>query len=229
MGMEKEPQVNDKRRFNPDGTPRAEQSDTASAEAATEESVAAAGAGEQPQAAEPQASKSDRAMFEGEQQFQIEKLSSDLTSARKRVDELARAYKELLADREEFKARLSRERERLLDVERGNVAQALLEAIDQLELVVQASTDTESALYQGVKLIRDGLLTKAQQFGIERLNLVGKAYDPNAAEAADMEITHEKSEDQKVLAELRAGYRLGDRVIRPARVKVAKYVQPAQA
>lgn len=217
--MEKEPQVKDKRRFNPDGTPRTE--DSAEAQEA--------GAGELPRAEEGDASNADRAIFEGEQQLQIEKLTSELASSRKRVDELARAYKELLADREEFKARLSRERERLLNVERGNVAEKLLEAIDELELVVQGSNDTESALYQGVKLIRDGLLTKAQQFGIERLNLVGKPYDPNAAEAADMAITHDEAEDQKVLAEIRAGYRLGDRIIRPARVKVAKYVQPAQA
>lgn len=217
--MEKEPQVNDKRRFNPDGTPR------------TDESAPAQdpGAGNDPRAEEAQASKADRTIFEGEQQLQIEKLTTELAASRKRVDELARAYKELLADREEFKARLSRERERLLDVERGNVAQALLEAIDELELVVQGSNDTESALFQGVKLIRDSLLNKAQQFGIERLNLVGRPYDPNAAEAADMTITHDEAEDQKVLAELRAGYRLGDRIIRPARVKVARYVKPAQA
>lgn len=226
--MEKEPQVNDKRRFNPDGTPRSEESSAEAAQTApSAEAAQNAPAAEAPQG--EQAAPSDRAIFEGEQQLQIEKLTSDLASSRKRVDELARAYKELLADREEFKARLSRERERMLDVERGNVAGVLLEAIDELELVVQGSTDTDSALYQGVKLIRDGLLTKAQQFGIERLNLVGKTFDPNAAEAADMEMTHDEAEDQKVLAELRAGYKLGDRIIRPGRVKVAKYVRPAQA
>lgn len=218
--MEKEPQVNDERRFNPDGTPRTEDEATQAQDP---------GAATDPRAEEAQASKADRTIFEGEQQLQIEKLTTELASSRKRVDELARAYKELLADREEFKARLSRERERLWDVERGKVAHALLEAIDELELVVQGSKDTESALYQGVKLIRDSLLTRAQQFGIERLDLVGRPYDPNAAEAADMAITHDEAEDQKVLAELRAGYRLGDRIIRPARVKVARYVRPARA
>ena len=44
-----------------------------------------------------------------------------------------------------------------------------------------------------------------------------------------MEITTSPDDDQKVVAEVRAGYRLKERVIRPARVKVAKYVAPAQA
>lgn len=222
--MEKDPQVNDRRRFDRDGNPRAEEPGQPAEPA---QPVAVEGAASEPQQAPGGAEA--RGVFEGEQQLQLEKLTSELAASRRRVDELARAYKELLSDREEFKARLSRERERLWDVERGKVAQALLEALDELDLVVNASTDTDSALYQGVKLIRDGLLNRAQQFGIERLELVGRPFDPNTAEAADMAITHEEAEDQRVLAEVRAGYRLGERVIRPARVKVARYVRPAQA
>jgi molecular chaperone GrpE len=59
--------------------------------------------------------------------------------------------------------------------------------------------------------------------------VVGRPYDPNTAEATDMEITPNPDDDQKVIAEARAGYKLKDRIIRPARVKVAKYVAPAQA
>jgi molecular chaperone GrpE len=89
--------------------------------------------------------------------------------------------------------------------------------------------EVSSPLGQGVKMIRDGLLSKVQASGIERIQVVGQPYDPNTAEAFDMEITPEPDEDQRVVAEVRAGYKLKDRVIRPARVKVAKYVPPAQA
>ena len=64
---------------------------------------------------------------------------------------------------------------------------------------------------------------------IERIQVVGQPYDTNTAEATDMEITTQPDEDQRVVAEIRAGYRMKDRIIRPARVKVAKYVAPAQA
>jgi molecular chaperone GrpE len=159
-----------------------------------------------------------------------QRLEAELEASRRRVDELARAYQAVNKDREEFKQRLTRERERMMDVERGNVAVSLLEAIDELDrCLTMSGQEANSALGQGVKMIRDGLLSKVQSMGIERLQLVGQPFDPNTAEAADMEITPQPEEDQKVVAEVRAGYRMKDRVIRPARVKVAKYVAPAQA
>jgi len=158
-----------------------------------------------------------------------QRLEAELEASRKRVDQLARAYQDLNKDREEFKQRLTRERERMMDVERGNVAQALLEAIDELDRCLSMSGQDTSPLAQGVKMIRDGLLGRLTPLGIERIQVVGLPYDPNTAEATDMEITTNPDEDQKVVSEARAGYRLKERIIRPARVKVAKYVAPAQA
>jgi molecular chaperone GrpE len=160
-----------------------------------------------------------------------QRLEAELDATRRRVDQLARAYQEVQKDREEFKQRLTRERERMMDVERGNVATVLLEAVDELDrsLSMSGADAASSPLAQGVKMIRDGLLSKLQQMGIERIQVVGRPYDPNTAEATDMEITPNPDEDQKVVAEARAGYKLKDRIIRPARVKVAKYVAPAQA
>ncbi|WP_224360954.1 nucleotide exchange factor GrpE [Hyalangium versicolor] len=159
-----------------------------------------------------------------------QRLEAELDATRRRVDELARAYQAVNKDREEFKQRLTRERERMMDVERGNVAVSLLEAIDELDrCLTMSGQEANSPLGQGVKMIRDGLLTKVQSLGIERLQVVGQPFDPNTAEAADMEITPQPEDDQRVVAEVRAGYRMKDRIIRPARVKVAKYVAPAQA
>ena len=118
----------------------------------------------------------------------------------------------------------------MMDVERGKVATTLLEAMDELDLSLSMSGgDAASALAKGVKIIRDGLLAKLQQAGIERIQVVGQPYDPNTAEATDMELCAHPDEDQKVVAEVRAGYRLKERIIRPARVKVAQYIAPAQA
>ena len=151
----------------------------------------------------------------------------ELDAAHKRIDELARAYQALERDRDDFKKRLLRERERVLDVERGEVALALLEAIDDLDLALAKTDDTPFAA--GVRVIREDLLKKAEGMGIERVALVGTSYDPNVAEAADLEVTPEAHKDNLVTAELRAGYRMKDRVVRPARVKVARYVKPAEA
>ena len=160
---------------------------------------------------------------------EVQRLQAELDAARRRVDELARAYQALNQDREEFKARLRREREQMLDVERGNVALTVLEAVDELDRALSASASDTGPLAQGVRLIRDGLLSKVGAQGIQRFDVVGQPYDPNNAEATDMELTADPDADGHVVAEVRAGYRLKDRVIRPARVKVAKYVAPAKA
>jgi molecular chaperone GrpE len=197
---ESEPvRVNDRRRFDPDGKPRED-------------------VGEFPA----------EAALSPEQE-ELGRVRQELQTAHKRVDELARAYQALQLDREEFKQRLSRERDRLLDVERGNVVTALLEAIDELDLCLQVSGSENSPLAKGVGLIRDKLLAQVVAQGVERLRPVGLTFDPNWAEAADMEVTTNPDEDQRITAELRAGYKMKDRVLRPARVRVAKFIQPATA
>lgn len=162
-----------------------------------------------------------------EETSEVDRLNADLDAARKRIDELARAYQAGERDREAFKQRIARERDQLLDVERGKVAQTLLEAIDQLDLCLQNADD--SPLARGVRLIRSNILKQADASGIELVNLVGQPFDPNFAEASDMEVTPNEADDGVVLAATRACYQLKGRVIRPGQVKVAKYVKPADA
>lgn len=217
--------VTDHRRFDPEGNPRPDGSDEVTGSPEAESVEATAAAEQEPElpaeaSAEPPPPSSVQ---------EVNALELELAKTRKRVDELARAYQELSQDREAFERRLSREREQLIRVEKGNVALTLLEAVDELDLCLAASQEDTSPLAQGVRLIRENMLGKLSALGVERFDPVGQTFDPNLAEAADMEITSEASEDQKVVAELRAGYRLEGRVIRAARVKVAKYVRPAQA
>jgi molecular chaperone GrpE len=157
----------------------------------------------------------------------VEELTAQLHASQKRVNELAYALQAGERDREQFKERLSRERERMLDVEKGKIAVALVEAIDQLELSLQSADD--SPLARGVKLIREGLLKQAEGLGVERVELTGKPYDPNLAEANDMELTTSPDDDGKVTAVLKPAYQLKGRVIRAGVVRVARYVKAAEA
>jgi len=213
--------VNDRRRFDPAGNPR--EPDPGEPPRAGESGAAQHSGGTAE--ASQNGPNADRARAEADN----EALHKELEVARKRVDELARAFQALNNDREDFKQRLSRERERMLDVEKGNIAQILLEVLDELDLSLQAASSDDSPLAHGVRLIRDGILSKLQTLGIERVDPLGEPFDPNSSEAADVEITTDPAKDQKVVGVTRAGYRLKDRVIRPARARVAKYVKPADA
>ncbi|NMO14433.1 nucleotide exchange factor GrpE [Pyxidicoccus fallax] len=206
-----------------DGNPRTD------AAPETQQAQTANGPGPASGAGEPSSQQSQGAQAAPPVDTEKEQLRAELDATRKKYDQLARAYQDVNRDREEFKQRLTRERDRMMDVERGNVATTLLEAIDELDRCLAASAQDTSPLAQGVRMIRDGLLAKVQGTGIERIQVVGQPFDPNVAEATDMEITTTPDDDQKVVAEVRAGYRLKERIIRPARVKVAKYVAPAQA
>jgi molecular chaperone GrpE len=215
--------VRDRRRFDSAGNPRGQEPGVSSRE------------GEMDTRAGQPAQGSDQGARNGPEagragvEADNEGLRAELEAARKRVDELARAFQSLSSDREDFKQRLSRERERMLDVEKGNIAQVLLDVLDELDLSLQAVPNDDSPFARGVRLIRDGILAKLQSLGIERVDPLGQRFDPNLAEASDVEITSDPANDQKVVGVVRAGYRLKDRVIRPARVKVAKYVKPADA
>ena len=194
--------VNDKRRYNPDGTPRAGAPDPEPQQT-----------GDPSEAAAPT--------------DEVSELRAELEAARRRVDELARGIQEVMRDRDDFKQRIQRERERMLEVEKGQVAQSLIEAIDELDLSLAA--DDGSPFAQGVRLIRDKLLQKLAANGIERIALVGRPYDPNAAEAVDIELVSSPAQNDRVLAEQRPAYALRGRVIRPGRVKVGRYLEPAKA
>jgi len=196
--------VNDKRRYNPDGTPRAGVPET-----------------------EPQQTETPSEVGSPDAPDEVTQLRAELEAARRRVDELARGIQEVMRDRDDFKQRIQRERERMIEVEKGQVAQSLIEAIDELDLSLAA--DDGSPFAQGVRLIRDKLLQKLAASGIERLALLGRPYDPNAAEAVDIELVHSPAENDRVLAEQRPAYALRGRVIRPGRVKVGRYLEPAKA
>ena len=198
--------VNDKRRYNADGTPRAGAPEPA------DETAPAEVAGTPPT---PDSST------------EVAQLRAELDASRRRVDELARGIQDVMRDRDAFKDRIQRERDRMIEVEKGQVTQSLIEAIDELDHSLAA--DDGSPFAQGVRLIRDKLLQKLEASGIERLNLVGRPYDPNAAEAVDMELVSSPDKADRVLEEHRAGYALRGRVIRPGRVKVGRYVEPAKA
>jgi len=146
-----------------------------------------------------------------------------------RIDELARAYAALVEDNKAFKQRLERERERVLEAERARLAQGLLDAADELERAMVASPDAAGAadgplatLLAGVRLTLAGLEKRIADLGAERLDLVGARFDPRLAEAVDLVPVRDASQDEIVVEIVRAGWRIGDRILRPARVRVGR-------
>ncbi len=159
----------------------------------------------------------------------VEALTAELNHARQRVDALARAYRELETDREDFRRRLTRERDRMLEVARGESWIIVIDLVDELDRALELDPGEVTPLAHGIRMVRDNALKRLASEGVERLSLIGSPFDPNLAEAVDAEMVATPEEDGQVLSEQRAGYATGERVIRPARVVVGRYVSPAQA
>ena len=76
-----------------------------------------------------------------------------------------------------------------------------------------------------MRLTLASLAKKVTELGAERLAVVGERYDPHLAEAVDMVPVGDRSQDEVVVQEVRAGYRIGDKILRPARVRVGRFAQ----
>lgn len=204
-GAEGEVKVVDRRRFRPDGAPV-----EASPESeARQETPVADDPG--PAAAPAPDDREER-----------------LAAHAARIDELTRAYAALVEDNKAFRQRLEREKARVLEAERASLAQSLLEAADDLERALSAVSSTEAEspvladLAQGVRLSLAALHKRIAGMGAERLAVEGQPFDPQVAEAIDVVAVADAAQDGAVIQEVRAGYRIGDRVLRPARVRVGK-------
>jgi molecular chaperone GrpE len=148
-----------------------------------------------------------------------------------RIDELTRAYAALVEDNKAFRQRLERERQRVLEAERARLAQALLEAADELERAVAAIPPAAhpegplATLLEGVRLTLAGLEKRISGLGAVRLDLVGARFDPRLAEAVDLVPVSDSFQDEVVVEVVRAGWRIGDRILRPARVRVGRVAE----
>ena len=149
-------------------------------------------------------------------------LEEKLRAQAARIGELSRAYAALPEDNKAFRDRMERERDRMVEVERTRLVQVLLESADELELALAAVPDDGSTLRRGVKLVLAGLVRRIADLGAARLEVAGRPFDPAVAEAVDVVAVADASQDGLVVAEVRAGWRIGDRLLRPARVRVGK-------
>ena len=163
----------------------------------------------------------DIAEEEAPAEADIADVKTDLARER---DEYLNLAKIKAAELENYKKRVVRER---CDWERDAVAcfaGTLLSALDNFERAFE-SGDPDDAFRDGVRLIADEIKTAFTAAGIKEMESDGKEFDSTFHEAVMVEMT-EDAEPNTVLETFTKGYLLGDRVVRHAKVKVAKAPEP---
>ena len=138
------------------------------------------------------------------------------------LSELARLedrYKRALADLDNYRKRSSRELERRVAEARESVIRDWLEAVDSVERAMRMEPHGPCA--EGLRAVLDQMEAVLLREGAQRIGAAGDQFDPERHEAVAVQPSAEVP-DRTILAVERSGFALGDRVIRPAQVVVAR-------
>ena len=153
---------------------------------------------------------------------EVSALRLDIESLKEQLARQQDQYLRALADFDNYKKRHEAAYDRHIQVANQELILKLLPAIDNFERALAAARETESfeALAEGVDLTLRQLRDLLAAEGVEVIPTVGEPFDPNVHEAV-MSVTTDEAPDHTVVEEFERGYTHKDKVIRPAKVKVA--------
>lgn len=149
----------------------------------------------------------------GESSPEVRQLEGEVAQLK---DQLLRQQAELV----NFRRRTERDRAELRQGSRAEVIRELLPVIDDFERAVGAETDNVDVYREGVELILRTMQDTLVRLGVSRIDPQGELFDPHEHEAVEQQITSEVPAGH-VAAVYGPGYRLGERLLRPASVAVA--------
>lgn len=151
---------------------------------------------------------------------EIEALKRQLEESQTKLAETVQGWQRATADFQNYKKRIERDSEMSYASMKGDILKKVLPALDDLERALQ-NRPADDAWASGIELIARKLQNILTSEGLKRIEAEGLPFDPNFHEA----ISHEHNEDfesGQVIEVVQNGYKLGERVIRPALVRVAQ-------
>jgi molecular chaperone GrpE len=133
-------------------------------------------------------------------------------------------YKRSLADLDNYRKRSARELDRRVAESRESMLRDWLEALDSIERALRMDPDGPAS--PGLRAVLEQMEAILARYGVQRVGAPGEEFDPERHEAIGVRTT-EDAPDRSVLEVARSGFALGDRVLRPAQVVVARAGAPA--
>ena len=155
--------------------------------------------------------------------IKIDELNAKIINMNKEKDELINKIKLAQADLVNYRVRKDEETANQLKYANKDLILEILPIVDNFERAIgsekEEATEEMKKYYDGIHMIYNGLKDTLKKYGVEEINRVGEIFDPNL-EQAILTGNEEDKEDEVVLEVLLKGYKLKDRVIRPASVKI---------
>jgi molecular chaperone GrpE len=151
----------------------------------------------------------------------VEELMARVAETERRFEEKKKSLDEEIA---RTRSRLETDYQRNLELAKQKVVLPLLDVLDNLEraTVAAAQGGNKENLLDGLKLTIDLFKSRLQSIGVEPIAVLGEPFDPNLAQAVGVVDLHDSSRNGTVVEQLLTGYRMGEQLLRPAQVRVAK-------
>lgn len=151
---------------------------------------------------------------------QLSVLKEELEHEKKRSEDYVTRLKYLQADFENYRKRIDREIRDIEEFSTSRFARKLLPILDELDLAIHAAASAEkSSLLEGVKMIRKNFSAALEGEGVKGIEAIGKAFNPAFHEAVE-KVPGKKKDGDVIVEEIRKGYFIKDKVLRPSMVKV---------
>jgi molecular chaperone GrpE len=150
-------------------------------------------------------------------------LRAEIDALQKQSEEYLDGWQRERAEFANYKKRVEREREQLQQNIAGNIIRKYLEILDDLERVLQnqPAEGEDAAWADGIELVYRKFLTALEAEGVVPMEIANQHFDPNLHEAISQEPS-EDLESGQIIEVVRNGYMIGERVLRPASVRVAQ-------
>ncbi len=154
----------------------------------------------------------------------VAELEAQLAEKDRLAQEFIAKYRQAAGEFEESRLRLRREISKEVERGRREILSDLLEVVDNLDRAIESAKKPAGAetLLQGVEMVRRQFLGKLEGLGVKRIDASGEAFDPTVHEAISTVPASSPEDDGRVVGIVRHGYRIGEDVLRPAAVAVAK-------
>jgi molecular chaperone GrpE len=151
----------------------------------------------------------------------VDESEQKIAELQAKLDETENKMLRAQADFDNFKRRSRLDQEAAQKYRAQSLVSEIIPALDNFEraLQIEADNDQTKSLLQGMNMVYNQLVQALKNEGVEAINSVGEQFDPHLHQAV-MQIEDENYESNSVVEELQKGYKLKDRVIRPAMVKV---------
>jgi molecular chaperone GrpE len=148
--------------------------------------------------------------------------------AEDRLAEVLAAYRTLKQENEDVRERQSRNLERRFEQRRERLLLKFIDVLDNLDRGLEAAQTSYAGqpLLEGMILVRNQLLATLQDEGLDRIPVLGLAFDPAVSESVGTAPVQEAEQHHVVVKELLRGYRLNGRIARPSRVVIGVFDGP---